>query len=103
MAQRVGFEPTGRFLADQTISSQISFVEVERNWSLYAEDGRSCGSPKNKAFQASEDPKTPETLDISREFESHRILPDFAPFSGRWGELGENKSVVAPVVGQIER
>ena len=96
------FEPTTLRML-HGFSSQISFVEVERNWSLYAEDGRSCGSPKNKAFQASEDPKTPETLDISREFESHRILPDFAPFSGRWGELGENKSVVAPVVGQIER
>ena len=83
------------------------------------EDERSYGSPKNKAFRASEEPKTPETLDISREFESPRILPEFAPFSGRWGELGdlpefapfsgrwgelgENKSVVAPVVDQIER
>ena len=78
-------------------------MEVERSWSLYAEDERSYGSLKNKAFQASEDPKTPKTLDISSEFESPRILPDFALFSGRWGELGENKSVVAPVVGQIER
>ena len=84
-------------------SSLIFFVEVERSWSLYAEDKRSCGSPYFTAFRASEDPKTPETLDISREFKSPRILPDFAPFSGRWGELGENKSVVAPVVGQIER
>ena len=102
-AWRRRWDSNPRALSRKLISSQISFVEVERNWSLYAEDGRSCGSPKNKAFQASEDPKTPETLDISREFESHRILPDFAPFSGRWGELGENKSVVAPVVGQIER
>ncbi len=100
---RRGWDSNPCGIAPKLISSQICFVEVERSWSLYVEDERSYGSPKNKAFRASEDPKTPETLDISREFESHRILPDFAPFSGRWGELGENKSVVAPVVGQIER
>ena len=102
MADRVGFEPTVP-LPVHLISSQICFVEVERSWSLYVEDERSYGSPKNKAFRASEDPKTPETLDISREFESLRILPDFALFSARWGELRENKCVVAPVVDQIER
>ena len=98
----MGFEPTGGFIR-QTISSQIFFVEVERSWSFYAEDERCYGSPKNKAFRASEDPKTPESLDISREFESLRILPDFALFSVRWGELRENKCMVAPVVDQIER
>ena len=87
----------------QGFSSLILFVEDERSWSLYAEDERSYRSPKNKAFRASEESKTPETLDISREFESLRILPDFALFSARWGELRENKCVVAPVVGQIER
>ena len=102
MAERVGFEPTCGF-HHKLISSQISFVEVERSWSLYAEDKRSCGSPYFTAFRASEDPKTPETLDISREFESPRILPDFALFSVRWGELRENKCMVAPVVDQIER
>ena len=100
---RRGWDSNPCAVARKLISSQICFVEVERNWSLYVEDERSYGSPKNKAFRASEDPKTPETLDISREFESLCILPDFALFSARWGELRENKCVVAPVVDQIER
>ena len=78
-------------------------MEVERSWSLYEEDERSYGSPVFKAFQAPEALKTPKTLEESREFESPRVLPDFALFLARWGELGENKSVVAPVVDQIER
>ena len=102
MADRVGFEPTVP-LRVHLISSQICFVEVERSWSLYAEDERSCGSPIFKAFRAPEALRTSKTLEKSREFESPCVLPDFALFLARWGELGENKSVVAPVVDQIER
>ena len=63
--EAVLFEPTTLNML-HGFSSLIFFVEVERSWSFYAEDERSYGSPKNKAFRASEDPKTPETLDISR-------------------------------------
>ena len=92
---RRGWDSNPCGIAPKLISSQIVYVEVERSWCLYAEDGRSCGSPFFKAFQAADSPQNPETLVKSRQIESSRKSTVLKDFLTRWGELGENSSQTA--------
>ena len=85
----------GTYQNGPPISSQIAFVEVERSWNLYVEDGRSYGSPIFKAFWATQSPQKPETLVKSRQIESCRKSTVLKDFLTRWGELGETSSQTA--------
>ena len=78
MAQRVGFEPTGRFLADQTISSRSRYDRFDTAACLIVRSELKKAARKKERIHGEKSPRNasaayPESLEKSSIFE--RSLP----------------------------